>query len=162
MKYFKNPTKHDIQHQTTTTTTSALLTTALVLFPNPHVKHRHLNINAFYVSFHFFEMQGKVFLYAERQFYSRYRISFFFLRINSNIFNFFNLSSLSFQIRYILHSSSNPILISSAPCCHKLVLCLLCKRLPVSINIDYYERLTPMIHSLFLERGNHGNHKSLT
>jgi hypothetical protein len=69
MKHFKNPTKHDILHQTTTTTTttitittSALLTTAHDLFPNPNVKHPHLNISVFYKSFHIFEMQGKVVL----------------------------------------------------------------------------------------------------
>jgi hypothetical protein len=54
--------------------------------------------------------------------------------------------------------TANPTFIWSILCCHKLVLCLLCKYLPVSINIDYYERLTRMVHSIFLEHGNHGNH----
>jgi hypothetical protein len=72
-EYFKNPPNHDIQHQTTTTTTTTtrtttttgLLITALVLIPSQHVKHHHLNTDAFYVVSQFCEMEGKVFPYAE-------------------------------------------------------------------------------------------------
>ena len=110
------------------------------------------------MSFHFCEMEGKVFLYAERQLCSWYRMSAFSLRITAMSSNspfylhFFSSSVHSSSVQKIRRWFN--LFIAAISLCYFYNVSIYEYRLKSITTSDSHEWSI----SLSLEHGNHGNH----